>query len=154
MLGSRCTVTLIVSVASKRGRNMCGISLAYKHNSYNRSQVQHTGYNLIVYICIPEYIMHVYDVVEAHCYVVNIGQTDRELIRSRINNNWCRTFRPHRPLSTMFCTQLTKAYVFVLHQLLLILLRICSRSVRPMYVYACVYVAKTKGWNVHIFLFY
>ena len=27
------------------------------------------------------------DVVEAHCYVVDIGQTDREHIRSRINNN-------------------------------------------------------------------
>ena len=27
------------------------------------------------------------DVVEAHCYVVDIGQTDREQIRSRINNN-------------------------------------------------------------------
>ena len=27
------------------------------------------------------------DVVEAHCYVVNIGQTDREQIRSRINSN-------------------------------------------------------------------
>ena len=28
-----------------------------------------------------------YDVVEAHCYVVNIERTDREQIRSRINNN-------------------------------------------------------------------
>ena len=27
------------------------------------------------------------DVVEAHCYVVNIRRTDREQIRSRINNN-------------------------------------------------------------------
>ena len=27
------------------------------------------------------------DVVEAHCYVVDIGRTDREQIRSRINNN-------------------------------------------------------------------
>ena len=26
-------------------------------------------------------------VVEAHCYVVDIGRTDREQIRSRINNN-------------------------------------------------------------------
>ena len=46
------------------------------------------------------------DVVEAHCYVVDIGRTDREQIRSRINNNWCRTFRRGQ-----FCTQLTKAYV-------------------------------------------
>ena len=27
------------------------------------------------------------DVVEAHCYVVDIGRTDCEQIRSRINNN-------------------------------------------------------------------
>ena len=54
------------------------------------------------------------------------GWTDREQIRSRIANNWCRTFWPHWPLSTVysfvqfctvlysfvqFCTQLTKAYV-------------------------------------------
>ena len=56
------------------------------------------------------------DIVEAHCYFVDIGRTDREQIRSRINNNDCRTFRPRRPLSTayrtefasqQFCTQLT-----------------------------------------------
>ena len=49
----------------------------------------------------------------------NFGRTDREQIRSRINNNDCRTFRPRRPLSTayrtqfrtQFCTQLTKAFV-------------------------------------------
>ena len=35
-----------------------------------------------------------YDVIEAHCYVVNIRQTDCEQIRSRIINNWCRMFRP------------------------------------------------------------
>ena len=45
------------------------------------------------------------DVVEAHCYVVDIGRTDHEQIRSRINNNWCRTFQ------LQFCMQLTKAYV-------------------------------------------
>ena len=45
-----------------------------------------------------------FDVVEAHCYVVDIGRTDREQIRSRINNNWCRTFRPRRPLSTAYKT--------------------------------------------------
>ena len=27
------------------------------------------------------------NVVEAHCYVVDIGRTDREQIRSRINNS-------------------------------------------------------------------
>ena len=54
------------------------------------------------------------DVVEAHCYVVNIRWNHCKQIRSRINNNWCRTFQPRRPLSTAyktFCTQLTKAYV-------------------------------------------
>ena len=30
--------------------------------------------------------MVVYDAAEAHCYVVDIGQTEREQIRSRINN--------------------------------------------------------------------
>ena len=31
----------------------------------------------------------------------DIGRTDREQIRSRFNNNDCRKFRPHRPLSTV-----------------------------------------------------
>ena len=53
-------------------------------------------------------------------WLLYIGQTDREQIH-RINNNWCTTFRPRRPLSTAyksfefwvyeFCMQLTKAYV-------------------------------------------
>ena len=33
-----------------------------------------------------------------------IRQTDCELMRSRINNNWCRASRPHRPLSTAYKT--------------------------------------------------
>ena len=33
----------------------------------------------------PEHIC--IDVVEAHCYVVDIGRTGRKQIRSRINNN-------------------------------------------------------------------
>ena len=45
------------------------------------------------------------DIVEAHCYFVDIGRTDREQIRSRINNNDCRTFRPRRPLSTAYRTE-------------------------------------------------
>ena len=45
------------------------------------------------------------DIVEAHCYFVDIGRTDREQIRSRINNNDCRTFRPRRPLSTAYRTR-------------------------------------------------
>ena len=51
------------------------------------------------------------DIVEAHCYFVDIGRTDCEQIRSRINNNDCRMFRPRRPLSTAYKTQLTKAFV-------------------------------------------
>ena len=47
------------------------------------------------------------DIVEAHCYFVDIGRTDREQIRSRINNNDCRTFRPRRPLSTAYRTKET-----------------------------------------------
>ena len=47
--------------------------------------------------------------VEAHCYFVDIGRTDREQIRSRINNNDCRTFRPRRPLSTAYKTVLYAA---------------------------------------------
>ena len=38
-------------------------------------------------------------------------QTDREQIRSTINNNRCRTFWPRRPLSNAYKTQLTKAYM-------------------------------------------
>ena len=37
--------------------------------------------------------------------LVNIGRTDLEQIRSRINNNDCRTFRPRRPLSTAYKTK-------------------------------------------------
>ena len=47
------------------------------------------------------------DVEEAHCYVVDIGQTDREQIRSIINNN---CYVGLCQLRTN-CTQLTKAYV-------------------------------------------
>ena len=39
--------------------------------------------------------------------------TDHEQIHSRINNNWYKTFWPHRPLSTackMVCTQLAMAH--------------------------------------------
>ena len=70
--------------------------------------------------------------------LVNIGRTDREQIRSRINNNDCRTFRPRRPLSTAYKTYKVLYAVDkglrgrnVLQSLLLILLRICSRSVHP-----------------------
>ena len=76
------------------------------------------------------------DIVEAHCYFVDIGRIDREQIRSRINNNDCRTFRPRRPLSTAYRTVLYAVDKGlrgrnVLQSLLLILLRICSRSIRP-----------------------
>ena len=51
--------------------------------------------------------LHPDDIVEAHCYFVDIGRIDREQIRSRINNNDCRTFRPRRPLSTAYRTKET-----------------------------------------------
>ena len=35
-----------------------------------------------------------YDVIEAHCYFVDIGRTDREQIHSRINNNDCHSRKP------------------------------------------------------------
>ena len=80
-----------------------------------------------------------YDIVEAHCYFVDIGRTDREQIRSRINNNDCRTFRPRRPLSTAYRTVLYAVDKGlrgqnVLQSLLLILLRICSRSIRSIWL--------------------
>ena len=73
------------------------------------------------------------DVVEAHCYFVDIGRTDCGQIRSRINNNDCRTLWPRRPLSTAY------------KMLLLILLRNCSRSVRPIkYIILYVLYVYTK----------
>ena len=57
-----------------------------------------------VYICNNNIIN---DIVEAHCYFVDIGRIDREQIRSRINNNDCRTFQPRRPLSTAYRTKET-----------------------------------------------
>ena len=39
--------------------------------------------------------------------ITGTGQTDREQIRSRINNNDCGTFRPRRPLSTAYKTKET-----------------------------------------------
>ena len=36
--------------------------------------------------CEP-WLVRMNDVVEAHCYIVDIGRTDREQIHSRINNN-------------------------------------------------------------------
>ena len=65
----------------------------------------------------------------------DFGRTDREQIRSRINNNDCRTFRPRRPLSTaykvLYAVDKGLRGRNVLQSLLLILLRICSQSVRP-----------------------
>ena len=72
-----------------------------------------------------------YDVVEAHCYVVDIGQTDGEQIRSRFSNKWLQDV-PLLTACTLFCMQLTKAYVAKTscNQLLLIPLRICARLLR------------------------
>ncbi len=48
-----------------------------------------------------------HDVVEAHCYFVDIGRTDCEQIRSRINNSDSRMFRSCRPLPTAYKTKVT-----------------------------------------------
>ena len=48
-----------------------------------------------------------YDVVEAHCYVVNIGRTDHEHTHSKTNNSWCKTFWLCRPLSIAYKSLLT-----------------------------------------------
>ena len=85
------------------------------HGLMHQSQHNRTEYTYTHQLkCI-----NVNDVVEAHCYFVDIGRTDCGQIRSRIHNNDCRTLWPRRPLSTAY------------KMLLLILLRICSRSVRP-----------------------
>ena len=78
------------------------------------------------------YLKYTYTQTHTH-----IKWTDCEQICSRISNNWCRTFRPRRPLSTVYKTVLYTVDKGlrgrnVLHQLLLIRLRICSESVRPM----------------------
>ena len=52
-------------------------------------------------------IAALYDIVEAHCYFVDIGRTDHEQIRSKISNNDCSTFQPRRPLSTAYRTKET-----------------------------------------------
>ena len=52
--------------------------------------------------------------VKAHCYFFNIGQTDREQIHSRINNNDGRTFRPRRPLSTAYKTIVIDSALYLL----------------------------------------
>ena len=42
---------------------------------------------------------------------VSIWRTDREQICSRINNNDCRTFRAHSPLSTAYKTDILMCLV-------------------------------------------
>ena len=65
-----------------------------------------------------------------------LRRTDCEQICSGINNNVCRMFRPHRPLSTAYKTILYTVDKGlhgqnILQSLLFLLLRICSRSVSP-----------------------
>ena len=79
--------------------------------------VSNTQFNLVIGIYLVQFILYnivarlavkyIYDIVEAHYYFVDIGRIDREQIRSRINNNDCRTFRPRRPLSTAYRTKET-----------------------------------------------
>ena len=79
---------------------------------FRNSLVFEVGLPVGIYVGISVCMCVVYaitndDIVEAHCYFVDIGRTDREQIRSRINNNDCRTFRPRRPLSTAYRTKET-----------------------------------------------
>ena len=48
---------------------------------------------------------HTHTILDVSVSYIDIGRTDREQIRSRINNNDCRTFRPRRPLSTAYRTK-------------------------------------------------
>ena len=122
-----------------------------------RQRQDHTAFVLLHYISLDHILAKEAEPTFTECFsgggvlewrqecawmwcTVDIGQIDLvfEQIHSRINNNWlidCRTFWPHRALSTVyrtdfvteFCTQLTKAYGANMscNQLLLILLRIC-----------------------------
>ena len=47
------------------------------------------------------------DIVEAHCYFVDIGRIDREQIRSRINNNDCRL---HLRSNVLLCSDTRSVY--------------------------------------------
>ena len=69
-------------------------------------------------ICMYVLYSYIYILYALYSYLYNvayamsciaIGRTDREQIRSRINNNDCRTFRPRRPLSTAYKTKETAA---------------------------------------------
>ena len=78
------------------------------------------------------------NVVEAHCYFVNIGRTDSEQICSRMNNNNCRTFRPRRPLSNAYKHFVRSWQRSIWPKCLAIIVidsatyvHICSQSVRP-----------------------
>ena len=105
-----------VTISWKSGRIILNSIHRINRNFYKSTYIMNvnfTGTCTIVYIS------------ELPTQSINIGCTDREQIRSRINNNWCRTFWPS------LCQLRTKRLrgQNVLHQWLLILLHICSRSV-------------------------
>ena len=129
--------------ASSVKYNIVCLCVLYATHIYPHSRTQ--------CVQVKYFAMYIYDIVEAHCYFVDIGRIDREQIRSRINNNDCRTFRPRRPLSTAYRTLLYAVDKGlrgrnVLQSLLLILLRICSRSIRPICIYIFIYI-NTKSKN-------
>ena len=61
----------------------------------------------------------------------DIGRTDREQIRSRFNNNDCRTFRPRRPLSTV-----RSIYIRIYILYISIIIYTCIHTI-SVYTYVC-----------------
>ena len=79
--------------------------------------------------CIVRICVHfIYDVVEAHCYIVDIGQTYREQIRTYVAESITTDAGrfSHVGLCQKYAVDKGLRGRNILHQLLLILLRICS----------------------------
>ena len=97
-----------------------------------------------------------YDIVEAHCYFVDIGQTDREQIRNRINNNDCRTFWPQRPLSTAYRTVQRplwpKRSAIIVIDSVTYLLTISSPDMEQIYIHTYIYIHKCGLTTHHDYL--
>ena len=60
---------------------------------------------------------------------LSIGRTDREQIRSRINNNWCRTFQLRGPLSTIRTKHVAETSCISCYWFCYV--AICSQSIQP-----------------------
>ena len=71
----------------------------------------------------------------------DIGRTDREQIRSRFNNNDCRTFWPRRPLSTV-CMRSICIYTYILYNYMYNYTYILYIHMYILYIsiYICMYI--------------